>query len=108
MHRGEVPDTVPALGNGNTVIAKVSRAAPQLVVLVNVMMAEPTLLPLTNPPDTEAMDALLLLHTPVVLLSVSVVVVPKHRLRAPVIRPTTGNGEIVMVQSAVSEPHELV
>ena len=77
------------VGNGFTVNAIV---AIQPVAIVYVIVAEPTVLPVTRPvPDTiGATVVLLLLHAPNGVASFSAVVRPKHTVLEPPI--AAGNG----------------
>ena len=52
-----------------------------------------------------AIDELLLYHTPLLAVLVSVVESPKHTEVAPEIAPTVGNGFTVIGNVAVAEPH---
>ena len=56
------------------------------------MVVVPDTPPVTTPEvSTEAIEALLLLHTPPVTASVSVITAPAHTLSAPKIVPASGS-----------------
>ena len=62
------------------------------------MVVVPAVKPLTIPlVPIVATAVLLLLHTPPVVVSISVVVPPAHKLRGPPIEPTIGSGLTVTI-----------
>lgn len=92
-----VPVIVPALGTGTTVTSAVSLAVPQLLVTEYVIMAVPSVSPVTTPVVlTLALAALLLLQVPPAAPSVKVVVDPIHTVWVPVMLPALGSGLTVM------------
>ena len=60
-------------------------------------MAVPADTPLTTPFTTVALDASLVLHTPLTVASVKVVVDPEHTEAVPVIPDTTGTSFTVTI-----------
>src|ERR1019366_4639131 len=96
IHTAPGPVIVPAEGSGVMVTTWLAIAVPQMPETEYIMVSVPPETPVTIPPVTVAV-ALLLLHTPPVVVSVKVIVAPAHRLDAPVIEPATGNGLMVMV-----------
>jgi hypothetical protein len=72
------------------------------------MVALPVATPNTTPVlDTEAIEVLLLVHTPPASVSLKVVVPPVQTVEAPVIRPAPGNGLTVTVAVALRAPQVL-
>ena len=72
------------------------------------MVVVPALLPLTTPEVfTEAIAELLLLHTPPVIASVSVITAPAQTLSAPSMVPASGKAFTVTLSVVVANPHEL-
>src|SRR5436853_7162214 len=71
IQSGVVPLTIPAVAFPFTVIIADTKLLPQAVVTVYLISAEPADIPLTKPFEFTVAEALLLLHTPpvVVLLS---------------------------------------
>ena len=73
------------------------------------MVAVPAATPLTTPFTTVAVDASLVLHTPLAVASVNVVVAPAHTEAVPVIPDTTGRAfTVITVLTAVTQPEPLV
>ena len=91
VHTIDGPLIVPAEGPAPMVTSAVSNEVPQAVVLVKVMMAVPLATPVTTPVVLiEAIAALLVLQTPPIVVSASVVVPPAQAEGVPVIAPTIG------------------
>jgi hypothetical protein len=73
------------------------------------MVALPPVTPVTVPVAfTEAIEAAVLLHTPPVAASVSVVVAPEQTVDEPVIVPAAGIGLTVTAWVALAVPHAVV
>ena len=73
------------------------------------MVAVPAVIPVTTPPVlTVAMPVLLLLHTPPLVASASVVVPPVHTVVDPVIVPADGVPDTVTVVVVLAVPQLLV
>ena len=75
------------------------------------MVAAPALTPVTVPvlASTVAIEASLLLHTPPVVVLLSVLVVPLHIVVVPVIAPMVGTDKTVSIAVAVSaQPNTLL
>ena len=73
------------------------------------MVAVPADTPLTTPTLTVALDASLVLHTPLAVASVKVVVDPAQTETVPVIPDTTGRAlTVTTVLTAVTQPEPLV
>jgi hypothetical protein len=73
------------------------------------MYAVPATTGVTTPEElTEATDGLPLLHTPPVVVSLKVIVVPTATLSGPVIDPALGNGLIVAILVACDVPQVLL
>lgn len=97
VHTDEGPVTVPAFGNGLTVIKNDAAALPQMLVTVYIMLSVPAETPDTIPDvPTVAMPAVTLLQVPPDNVSVSVIALSAHTVCRPVIAPATGNGFTVI------------
>jgi hypothetical protein len=98
---------VIAAGGIFTVTSTVTAVLPQLLVTVYAIAAVPDVTPLTIPEvPTAAMDVLLLLHTPPVVASASVVVAPMQVVGVPVMPAT--DGIVITVTTLVATPPEYV
>src|SRR5579872_4877649 len=89
------PNIAPALGNGLTVIGCVATAEPQLPVVVYLIVSSPPATPVTTPPLLTVASPLLELQVPPGARSVTVIVVPTHRLLGPNIVPAVRYAPIV-------------
>lgn len=79
---------------------------PQLVVLKQVIAAEPAVIPVTTPVAllTVAMAALLLLQLTPLAVEVKVMAAPSHTVVGPLIVPADAAGSTVMVYVAMPVP----
>jgi hypothetical protein len=96
--------TVPATGNGFTVITTDAKTVPQLFVTAYTIESVPAVTPVTMPVlPTVASAVLVLLHTPPGAASVSVIDESAHTLPAPEMVPATGSG-LTVIASVVRHP----
>ena len=106
VHTALLPVTVPALGNGLTVIDCVAVLVPQLLVTLYDMVAVPMAPPVTIPDVfTVAIVMLLLLQVPPVTVGVNAVAEPEHTVDAPEMVPADGAPKTVTVTLAALLPH---
>lgn len=100
----DVPPDIAAIDGEETVIVKVAILVPQVFVTVYLITDVPAATPLTTPPLViVATDVVVLLQTPPLVASLSVVVVPIHIFEVPVIVPEYGLTEIEYVAIAVPQ-----
>src|SRR5664279_3662476 len=99
------PDIAGTTGVAFTVIDFVELTEPQVVVTVYLIVAVPAATPVTTPPLTVAIAALLVLHTPPGVASESVIDEPLQTAAAPVIANTVGAAlTVIIVLTAVIHP----
>jgi len=80
---------------------------PQLLITVYVMFATPPLIPVTTPPDTEAIAELLLLQVPPDAVSVNTIAEePTHSTAGPEITPPLADRFTDIAAVATHEPIE--
>ena len=90
--KDEGPESEPALGKGFTVTMELAAITPQELVTVYEMVVVPTAAPVTTPPTTVATEGTVLLHTPPVAASVSVIDDKLQTLVVPTMDPAFGKG----------------
>ena len=103
------PAIVSTTGSGLIVTSAVVVAVPQPFVNEYEMVSSPAVIPVITPADVIVAFALLALHTPPVVSSVSVMFEPAHTVVASVIGATTGRAFIVIAAlTDVTQPAAFV
>lgn len=108
-HNGDVPDIVPAFGEGVTFTGMVAKTVPHVLVWVYVIVAEPEATPLTEPLVELTLAILLALVVqvpPVDPDEVYVAEAPTQSGDVPVSVPALGSGRIVIVNVSDALPQK--
>ena len=106
---GPVAVIVAAGAVSTVTTAIVNDVQPDALVTLYLIVSLPEAMPFTTPvADTVAIAVLLELHTPPVVASAKVVVLPGHTVSVPVIAATVVGADTATVCVAVAVPQALV
>ncbi len=100
----DMPETLPAVGSGETVMVLVAVEIPQVVVTVYRRVSIPIPAAMAIPPLMERMDGLEEDQDPPETLSVNVVVDERHTIAGPMMAPESGSRLTTKGTVTESEP----